>query len=59
MIVDVDKNAPQVKGVGIDILESMFLFVLDGILEVVDEFRLFNFDWENATMGIIAENQTV
>ncbi len=59
MIVDVDKNAPQVKGVGDDVVECRLLFVLDGILEVVDEFRLFNFDWENATTGIIAENQTI
>ena len=58
-MINVDKNAPQVKGVGIDVVESMLLFLLDGILEVADGFRLFNFDWENATTGIIAKNQTI
>jgi len=58
-MINVDKNAPQVKGVGIDVVESMLLFLLGGILDVADGFRLFNFDWENVTTGIIAENQTI
>ncbi len=58
MIVDVDRNAPQIKGVGVDVVECRLLFALDGFLEVADGFRLFNFDCENAT-GIIAENQTI